>query len=48
MSMQPWAKLARVTLAGALLASAIGVSGAPLVGAQEEGLSPTFPAPYPR
>jgi basic membrane protein A len=36
MSMQPWAKLARVTLAGALLASAIGVSGAPLVAAQEE------------
>jgi len=36
MSRQPWAKLARVTLAGALLASAIGVSGAPLVAAQEE------------
>jgi len=36
MSMQPWAKLARVTLAGALLASAIGVSGAPLVAAQED------------
>ncbi len=36
MSMQPWAKIARVTLAGALLASAIGVSGAPLVAAQEE------------
>ncbi len=35
MSMQPWAKLARVTLAGALLASAIGVSGAPLVAAEE-------------
>jgi basic membrane protein A len=36
MSKQPWAKLARVTLAGALLASAIGVSGAPLVAAQDE------------
>ena len=36
MSMQPWAKLARVTLAGALLASAIGVSGAPIVAAQDE------------
>jgi len=36
MSMQPWAKLARVTLAGALLASAIGVSGAPLVAAQDD------------
>jgi basic membrane protein A len=36
MSRQPWAKLARVTLAGALLVSAIGVSGAPLVAAQEE------------
>jgi basic membrane protein A len=36
MSMQPWAKLARVTLAGALLASVIGVSGAPFVAAQEE------------
>ena len=36
MSTQPWTKLARVTLAGALLASAIGVSGAPLVAAQEE------------
>ena len=36
MTRQPWAKLARVTLAGALMASAIGVSGAPLVGAQEE------------
>ena len=35
MIMQPWAKLARVTLAGALLASAIGVSGAPLVAAEE-------------
>ena len=33
---QPWAKLARVTLAGALLASVIGVSGAPLVAAQNE------------
>ncbi len=39
MSMQPWAKLARVTLAGALLASAIGVSGAPFVAAQEEDCS---------
>ena len=36
MRMQPWGKLARVTLAGALLASAIGVSGAPLVAAQDE------------
>jgi basic membrane protein A and related proteins len=36
MSTQPWTKLARVTLAGALLASAIGVSGAPLVAAQED------------
>jgi basic membrane protein A len=36
MSRQPWTKLARVTLAGALLASAIGVSGAPLVAAQDE------------
>ncbi len=36
MTRQPWAKLARVTLAGALMASAIGVSGAPLVSAQEE------------
>ncbi len=36
MSMRSWAKMARVTLAGALLASAIGVSGAPIVAAQEE------------
>ena len=36
MSRQPWAKLARVALAGTLLASAIGVSGAPLVAAQDE------------
>lgn len=36
MSMRSWAKYARVTLAGALLASAIGVSGAPIVAAQEE------------
>lgn len=36
MSMQRWAKLTRVTLAGALLASAVGVSGAPIVAAQDE------------
>jgi basic membrane protein A len=36
MSMRSWAKYARVTLAGALLASAVGVSGAPIVAAQEE------------
>ena len=36
MSMQPWAKLARVTLAGALLASAVAVSGASIVAAQDE------------
>ena len=36
MSMRSWAKYARVTMAGALLASAIGVSGAPIVAAQEE------------
>ena len=36
MTRQPWAKLARVTLAGALMASAIGVSGAPFVAAQDE------------
>jgi basic membrane protein A len=36
MTMQPWAKLVRVTLAATLMASAIGVSGAPLVTAQEE------------
>ncbi len=38
MSMQPWAKIARVTLAGALLAGAIGVSSAPIVAAQDESL----------
>jgi basic membrane protein A len=36
MSMRSWAKYARVTVAGALLASAIGVTGAPIVAAQEE------------
>ena len=36
MSMQRWAKTAHVTLAGALLASALGVNGAPIVAAQEE------------
>ena len=36
MSMRSWAKYARVTMAGALLASAIGVGGAPIVAAQEE------------
>jgi len=36
MSMRSWAKYARVTLAGAMLASVIGVSGAPIVTAQEE------------
>ncbi len=36
MSMRSWTKYARVTLAGALLASAIGVSGAPIVAAQDE------------
>ncbi len=36
MTRQPWAKLARVTLAGALMASAIGVSGAPFAAAQDE------------
>jgi basic membrane protein A len=36
MTRQPWAKLARVALAGTLLASAIGVSAAPLVAAQDE------------
>ena len=36
MTRQPWARLARVTLAGALIASAIGVSGAPLVSAQDD------------
>ncbi len=35
MSKQSWAKLARVTVAGAMLASAIGVSGAPIVAAQD-------------
>jgi simple sugar transport system substrate-binding protein len=42
MSRQPWAKLARVTLAGAMLSSAMGVAAAPLVAAQEEGDSLTF------
>jgi simple sugar transport system substrate-binding protein len=42
MSRQPWAKLARVTLAGAMLSSAIGVAAAPLVAAQEDGDSLTF------
>jgi simple sugar transport system substrate-binding protein len=37
MSRQPWAKLARVTLAGAVLSSAMGVAAAPLVAAQEDG-----------
>ncbi len=36
MTRQPWAKLARVALAGALMASAMGVSGAPFVAAQDE------------
>ena len=35
MSMRPWAKLARITMAGALLAGAIGTSGAAVVTAQE-------------
>jgi simple sugar transport system substrate-binding protein len=35
MSMQPWAKLARVTLAGALAATAVG-AGAAVVAAQDE------------
>jgi basic membrane protein A len=35
-SMHPWGKLTRMTLAGALLASAIGLSGVPLVAAQED------------
>jgi len=34
--MRPWARLARISLAGALLASAIGVSGASIVSAQDE------------
>ncbi|MFO7531346.1 MAG: BMP family ABC transporter substrate-binding protein [Candidatus Limnocylindrales bacterium] len=42
MSRQPWAKLARVTLAGAMLSSAMGVAAAPLVAAQEDGDSLTF------
>jgi len=36
MSMQPWAKLTRVALAGAMLASAVGVTAAPIVAAQGE------------
>jgi len=36
MSMRPWAKLARITLAGALLASAIGASAGSISIAQEE------------
>ncbi len=36
MTMRPWAKLARITVAGALLASAIGTSGASIVAAQDE------------
>jgi basic membrane protein A len=35
MSMRPWARLARITVAGALLASAVGVSGAPFASAQD-------------
>lgn len=42
MSRQPWAKLARVTLAGAMLSSAMGVAAAPLVAAQEEDDTLTF------
>jgi len=36
MTMRPWGKLARITIAGALLASAIGTSGASIVAAQDE------------
>ena len=36
MSMRPWARLARITVAGALLASVVGASGASIVAAQEE------------
>ena len=35
MSMRPWARLARITVAGALLASAIGVGAAPFASAQD-------------
>jgi simple sugar transport system substrate-binding protein len=42
MSRQPWEKLVRVTLAGAMLSSAIGVAAAPLVAAQEDGDTLTF------
>jgi basic membrane protein A and related proteins len=38
MSMRPWAKLARITVAGALLAGAIGTSGASFAAAQDEPL----------
>jgi basic membrane protein A len=34
--MRPWARLARITVAGALLASVVGASGASIVAAQEE------------
>jgi basic membrane protein A len=36
MSTRPWATLARITVAGALLAAAVGTSGASIVTAQEE------------
>lgn len=36
MSMRPWARLARITVAGALLASVVGASGASIVSAQEQ------------
>lgn len=38
MTMRPWAKLARITVAGTVLAGAIGTSGAAIVAAQEEPL----------
>ena len=36
MTMRPWARLARITVAGAMLATAIGTSGAVIVTAQDE------------
>ncbi|MFV2062052.1 MAG: BMP family protein [Chloroflexota bacterium] len=42
MTMRPWARLTRITLAGAMLASAIGVSGASIVSAQDDAEPLTF------
>lgn len=36
MTMRPWARLARMTVAGAVLATALGTSGASIASAQDE------------